>query len=159
MNMSRINPYEPPNSFDHGKSPNPLQYGIGLARVIGLVAAGYIIYFTGVYIAAQIEPSVSLSESSWTWGSIVAFACASSELFYIRALGLRTSLTRRLIVSVALTVVSLVVAGPLCTLAGFELRRDRTAVIVPRLGIGIPIFAVLAVAVRRWLMPSEHGEN
>jgi hypothetical protein len=153
--MPGINPYESPNSV----GPQPLAKSshcvyrlvFRLARTASLAAIGYCVYFAGIYVAAHVEPSVSLSEVSWTGGGVVAFAFASSEIFYLEACRLNTSFIRRLIVSCALTIFSLVAADPLCTLVGIELRRNRSPLVLPRFGIGLPVFAMAALLARRWL--------
>jgi hypothetical protein len=109
------------------------------------------VYFAGIYAATYIEPSVAMSEANWTWGGVVAFAFASSEIFYTEAWRLDASVIRRLMVSCAITIVSLVAADPLCTLIGIELRRDRSPLFLPRVGIGLPVFAILAMIIYRWL--------
>lgn len=149
--MNSINPYEAPKSVcrqQPAKSPHCV-YRLARAALLGSV--GYCVYFAGIYAATYVEPSVAMSEANWTWGGVVAFAFASSEIFYTEAWRLDASLIRRLIVSCAITIVSLVAADPLCTLAGLELRRDRSALVFPRVGIGLPVFAILALIIYRWL--------
>lgn len=154
-----MNPHRLPNSVDRRLSADWLKSIVRLTRAALLGAVGYCVYFSAVYIAAQVEPSISTSEASWAWGGIVAFAFATSEIFYIDMWGLKASLIRRLTVSGAISIVSLILADPLCALAGIELRRDRAALILPRVTVGLPAFAILAMFFRRWLKSCARGNK
>lgn len=122
---------------------------VGAAMLLG--AVGYGVYFGGVFVASFVEGSVSTSDASWAWGGILAFALAASEMFVVEAWLLNKSLLRRLIVSGGITILSLLIAGPLCMFAGLELRRFRSALFLPRAGMGLTVFVVLTLMFRRGL--------
>ncbi|MBM4004706.1 MAG: hypothetical protein FJ295_15715 [Planctomycetes bacterium] len=148
--MAQVNPYEPPLVVDRRQ----LLYRNVIHRVVRVLllgAIGYGVYFGGVYVAALLDASVSTPNAGWEWGGIVAFALVASEIFVIEAWSLRRSLIRRLIVSCTITIASIVIAGQFSELAGIELRQYRAALFLPRLGIGLPSFIILAIISRRWL--------
>jgi hypothetical protein len=116
-----------------------------------LGAVGYCVYFGSVFVASSADTSISTSDASWAWGGIVAFALAASELFVVETWSLNNSLLRRLIVSGAITIFSLVIAGQICVLVGIELRRHRSALFLPRVGVGLAVFVALTLIFRRGL--------
>jgi hypothetical protein len=150
--MREINPYEAPRT-DVGRrwargSFNMLRR---VARVALLAIIGYGVYFGSVFVAALVSDSVSITDASWAWGGVMAFAFAASELFGVAACSLNRSQLRRLIVSGALTIVSLLISGPLCILIGLEIRYLRTPLLLPRVIVGLPVFIALTLTFRRAL--------
>lgn len=150
--MNNINPYKTPAIV---YDPLPINgrhrftRQVAMASLLGTV--GYGVYFGSVYAASFLDASVSISDSSWAWGGIFAFAFGCSEMFVIEAWKLKRSLLRRLMVSCVLTIASLIIAGQICTLVGIELRRDRAPLILPRIGMGLPVFLILGWLSHRWL--------
>ena len=150
--MSEINPYEAPRAVVRRRLSDTwgcLIRRVGRATLLG--AVGYCVYFGSVFVASSADTSISTSDASWAWGGIVAFALAASELFVVETWSLNNSLLRRLIVSGAITIFSLVIAGQICVLVGIELRRHRSALFLPRVGVGLAVFVALTLIFRRGL--------
>lgn len=148
--MTDINPYETPRSF---AAPLPLNRRgnmyrrVTAAALLGIV--GYGIYFGSVLAVSCMDSSVSPHDTSWTWGGIVAFACAASEWFAVEAWSLNKYLLRRLIVSTTITIASLLISDQLCVIGSIELGRDGNPLFLPRLGLGLPIFVGLTLIIRQ----------
>ena len=152
VTMSETDPYETPRSFVIPPSPytrRNMFRRVAAATLLG--AVGYCVYFGSVFVASFADAFVSTSDASWAWGGIVAFAFAASECFDVDTWSLNKKLLRRLIVSAAITIVSLVIAGQLCMFVGIEIRRWRSALFLPRIGVGLPIFVALTLIFRRGL--------
>jgi hypothetical protein len=122
---------------------------VATATLLG--AVGYGVYFGSVFVASFADSSITTSDASWAWGGIVAFAFAASECFVVEAWSLDNILLRRVIVSAAIAIASLVIAGQLCMLVGIEIRRYRSALFLPRVGVGLPVFVALTLIFRRGL--------
>ncbi|MBX7075008.1 MAG: hypothetical protein K1X71_17840 [Pirellulales bacterium] len=137
--MIQLNPYESPRPLNFQQPSTVLQGASRLARAAVLGAVGYCVYFASVFAFSRMDSSISWEAASWTAGGVAAFAFALSEIFCADLWALRTSLLRRLMLSITATIVSCLAADPIAALAGVELRHHRELLVLPWLAIALPV--------------------
>jgi ABC-type Fe3+ transport system permease subunit len=154
--VSQLDPNEsPPSDNRHLARVDCALPHRRIVRVLALAVIGYAAYVGGIATFAMVDSAIKLSDTKWAWGIIVSAALSSSELFCVNAWSLKNSVIRRIVISCATTLISFIVAHKACRAAGIE-QLGQDPLLLPRLAIGVPIFLLVALAIR-YTLETEKG--
>ncbi len=149
MTMKLTNPYESPRHVDNELSRSDYaSVGHRIMWVFAFAVIGYVAYVGSTLLYAMINPGIRLAEVKWAFGIIVSIALCSSEMFVINTWQLNKSVTRRMVLSSGIALISTLVAAIVANNLRLGESRIEGIRVLPRLLIFTTVFLLVAFSFR-----------